>query len=282
MLRKERLERIVAMCRQNISLEGIAEVEGVTRERIRMILNDAGYNVKDLRTPVVTADPRALREQNTQDKYGLSWDELLEAREKGWTKDWARDRRNALNRGIEWSLRLGDWLQIWQASGKMHLRGRGRDKYGLTRIDESKGYQLGNAFVQPLLNTMRKSRRKAVRNNPGEEGVYMLLAGTSRPWIAKYHRTIIGRFATKEEAIAARQQWLQGRREAGLRTGSGLGSGRGWTFNRKCTRRPYQVQVRGMKNRYFATQEEAEAGYQQMCEERRQMIEAEAARSLAR
>ena len=61
MLRKERLERIVAMCRQNISLEGIAEVEGVTRERIRMILNDAGYNVKDLRTPVVTADPTRLR-----------------------------------------------------------------------------------------------------------------------------------------------------------------------------------------------------------------------------
>lgn len=43
-----------------------------------------------------------------------------------------------------------------------------------------------------------------------------------------------------------------------------FGSGRGWTYVKKSRRRPYCVQVHGLKQKYFATQEEAEVFYKEV------------------
>jgi transposase len=49
---------------------------------------------------------------------------------------------------------------------------------------------------------------------------------------------------------------------------SRLGHGRGWTYDKKCTLRPYQVMVGSTRIGNFATEQEARAAYLQECEKR--------------
>ena len=63
-------------------------------------------------------------------------------------QDFQVQRWHAINRrNIEWNLTYEEWLDIWQNSGKMHLRGRGIGKYNMCRIGDTGPYEVGNVYI---------------------------------------------------------------------------------------------------------------------------------------
>lgn len=69
-------------------------------------------------------------------------------------------RCNAQRRGIQWTLSLVDWWEIWQASGKYKQRGKLHDQYVLTRHDFDRGFVPDNVCV----TTFSKAAQAAIRD----------------------------------------------------------------------------------------------------------------------
>ena len=63
---------------------------------------------------------------------------------------YADHKSRAKKRGLPFTLTFEQWLSIWTDSGKLHLRGRGADKYCMSRVGDKGGYELGNVFIQPF------------------------------------------------------------------------------------------------------------------------------------
>jgi len=51
-------------------------------------------------------------------------------------------------RGIDFYLSFDEWNDIWQASGKWDVRGRGKGKYCMSRVNDTGAYAVGNVFIQ--------------------------------------------------------------------------------------------------------------------------------------
>jgi len=59
-----------------------------------------------------------------------------------------RDHKsNSKRRGIPFRLTYEQWLGIWKASGKLHLRGRKRGQYCMARINDKGAYEVGNVEI---------------------------------------------------------------------------------------------------------------------------------------
>jgi transposase len=212
---KSRDDKIISMHRQGVSMAKIASQYEVSRERVRQILARYGVTAKDGGGAVTkkkkTQTKLAARQAKCFAKYGVSLEVYKEASKSGLALAFRRQQNAAHGRGIGWDLRFGDWLTIWQESGKLELRGRGIGHYCMSRVNDSGGYELGNVHIQ--LCTENNSefiiKNKGKRNaNPG---VYLMYPGLSRPWSAKVSKKHIGNFATEEEAIAARNEYLRTR-----------------------------------------------------------------------
>jgi len=54
----------------------------------------------------------------------------------------------AKKRGIDFLLSYEEWLHIWETSGKLPLRGRGRGKYCMARNNDIGPYALHNVTIQ--------------------------------------------------------------------------------------------------------------------------------------
>ena len=61
---------------------------------------------------------------------------------------YADHKSRAKKRNLSFTLSFEEWLAIWTDSGKLHLRGRGRDKYCMSRVGDKGGYDMGNVFIQ--------------------------------------------------------------------------------------------------------------------------------------
>jgi hypothetical protein len=62
---------------------------------------------------------------------------------------WYHQRYQAQNtRNIEFKLTFEEWLDVWNQSGKLHLRGRGLGKYCMARNNDIGSYELGNVYIQ--------------------------------------------------------------------------------------------------------------------------------------
>ena len=57
-------------------------------------------------------------------------------------------KKNAKRRGIPFLLTFDEWLAIWISSGHWEERGRGADKYCMSRIGDLGAYVSGNVFIQ--------------------------------------------------------------------------------------------------------------------------------------
>jgi hypothetical protein len=68
-------------------------------------------------------------------------------------------RRNAQTRIIAWRLTLDQWIDIWQASGRLHQRGRGAGCYVMSRINDTGAYELGNVQIVSVSQNSRDSIR---------------------------------------------------------------------------------------------------------------------------
>lgn len=59
-----------------------------------------------------------------------------------------RQRRNAERREIPFDLSFEEWWKLWQDSGMWDIRGVGRDRACMSRIDDEGGYSLGNVQIK--------------------------------------------------------------------------------------------------------------------------------------
>jgi lambda repressor-like predicted transcriptional regulator len=149
----DRAEAMAAMYRAGKTLAEIGALYGVTRERVRQILTkrqgmtaaDGGQSVKALAR---RAAIKSRRDKKCIEKHGCTYDQYRElVRLQKPTKAWIRQRNRAKNRGIEWNLKLWDWWQIWQKSGKWSQRGRTKGDYVMCRFGDIGAYEIGNVYI---------------------------------------------------------------------------------------------------------------------------------------
>ena len=57
-------------------------------------------------------------------------------------------KRNAKKRNIDFFLTFDEWLDIWNKSGKLHLRGRKKGQYCMARIGDVGPYMVGNVYIE--------------------------------------------------------------------------------------------------------------------------------------
>lgn len=67
---------------------------------------------------------------------------LDSAKHKFLTQRWFSNKR-----GIDWNLEFTEWMDIWNSSGKFHLRGRGKGKYCMARYGDTGSYKVGNVYI---------------------------------------------------------------------------------------------------------------------------------------
>lgn len=159
-----RSEIMASMYKAGKTLEEIGALYKITRERVRQILKKYhGIVGKDggqaSRAEAKRRRASAQRDAKFLSRYGCAYStyrELLElSREScasgiSYAKSplgaYRNQERNAKQRGIEWQLSLIEWWEIWQRSGKWHLRGRGKG-YMMCRFGDMGPYAAGNVYV---------------------------------------------------------------------------------------------------------------------------------------
>jgi hypothetical protein len=262
----ETAERDAAMksiYRQGMTLQVIGEKYNVTRERVRQILARAGVDSK-CGGPSVQASlkrnaaerSRVAAQARRAEKWGVPFDLLAELRSNGTIRAFEQQRQNSRKRGIVWKLTFGQWFAVWQASGKLHLRGRGKGRYCMSRHRDEGGYELGNVHIQLCTTNSSEGFGKARGKPKAFTGVFCVYPGRELAWLAKVGKVRLGYFASAEAAHEARNDYLT---ENSIRPGS-LGRGRGWTIRKNNKTRPYMMRCAGTSS-YHATQAEAEAAY---------------------
>ncbi len=62
-------------------------------------------------------------------------------------RQYSQHKASAKQRGIPFLLSYTEWLAIWQASGHLSERGRGREKYCMARFGDRGPYAVGNVKI---------------------------------------------------------------------------------------------------------------------------------------
>lgn len=249
-----RAEKMASMYRQGLTLEKIGQKFGVTRERTRQILKSIGVNTADKPKKVLSSieAKRARMDAASIIRWGVPHAGMKAARADGTLGAFVSQRNNARWRGIEWGLLFADWLTIWNASGKLALRGRGKGRYVMSRIKDEGGYRLGNVHIQESTENNSEGIAKCRHNKAQTPGVYKLYPGLAKPWVAKFQKRQLGMFATEAEATAARLDAERSRNAVSVLRGKGY-----HMRHTKDGSRRYEVMVRGKYIGTFKTPEEA-------------------------
>lgn len=161
----ERAEAMAAMFKGGKTLQEIGTLYGVSRERVRQIIKkhhglvgvDGGQAALAQRKKDAA---KAKKDAYSLRRHGCVYDDYLmlvrigkEITADGGTRErtpagaWGSQRANAKRRGIEWKLKLWDWWQIWQDSGKWAKRGCGKTAYVMCRFNDSGAYEVGNVYI---------------------------------------------------------------------------------------------------------------------------------------
>lgn len=210
---EERNSRMERMHSQGCTLQAIGDQFGVSRERVRQILAKRGVKASDggisVKTAIKKQQLQARRESASLKKYGLPYDLMCELREQGLVSAFTRQRLNAEMRGIDWNLTFAQWFSVWQTSGKLHLRGRGKGKYVMSRILDDGPYALGNVHIQLAVENSREAVEKWRGKAKENRGVFLLYPGRELAWCARVGKVSVGFFATEEDAVIARDQYMR-------------------------------------------------------------------------
>ena len=134
----------------------IAADAGVSRERIRQILEKLGLRRCDggawLRA-TIREERRALR---LADRYRLLWGisrsegkDIRHAFGYAPFRAFLQQRKNATARGIQFLFTFGAWWAIWQESGHWNERGivNGRHLYVMSRVGDTGPYSPDNVRI---------------------------------------------------------------------------------------------------------------------------------------
>ena len=69
-------------------------------------------------------------------------------------------RGRAKNRGIAFNLSFDEWLNVWLSSGRLTERGRGKDHYCMSRINDEGAYEIDNVFIQTFEENVAEARKR--------------------------------------------------------------------------------------------------------------------------
>lgn len=209
--------RMAYMYRQGLTLAKIGEENGLTRERVRQILTQLGVTANDGGASIHAAArqerkkrAQKLSESAREARWGVDIELCRELRANGTIKAYEQQRGSAGDRGLAWTLTFSEWFAIWQASGKMHLRGRGKGRYCMSRIKDTGGYSLGNVHIQLATENSREAVSKWKGKTKPIKGVYCIYPGREMAWLAKVGKKRLGYFASAELAGAAREAFITG------------------------------------------------------------------------
>lgn len=160
-----RAEVMASMYKGGKTLDEIGKLHGITRERVRQLIKkhcgmtaaDGGQTTKSQRRREAA---KAKKDAASFVKNGCSYDDYMSLVKIGREvmasgANWGRtpvgafnsQRQNAKSRGISWSIKLWEWWQIWQQSGKWEERGRGKGKYVMCRFGDVGAYEAGNVYI---------------------------------------------------------------------------------------------------------------------------------------
>lgn len=205
---------IVRKWKAGQTLQEIGDHFGITRERARQVIDKrSGLRAKDGGAMVRAAHKRRMaaskRHERYIEKFGLTLEQYRLV-PTNLRRAFTMQRRSAGWRGIAWRINLREWLKVWEDSGVVHLRGRGRDRYCMARIDDEGPYSPGNVKVITIAENCREyqtAKHEGTRKNTKtvSTGVYYALPGYHRPFQAFAHGKCVGYFKTAAEAIAARE-----------------------------------------------------------------------------
>ena len=134
------------------TLREIGDVFNVTRERIRQLLKAYGVDPREggasKRKEIRAAKRLKVKDAEAQEKYGCSYSQYIFLRGLHYpTRTFTTQKKNAHRRGIAWELKLWDWWEIWQKSGKWEQRGRRKDRYCMARRNDEGPYSKSNVEI---------------------------------------------------------------------------------------------------------------------------------------
>lgn len=200
--------QIVAAFKGGATMEQVGQQHGITRERVRVILKRSGVAATDggcaLRQRARAEAVRESRDAKAIRIWGVPHARMLELRSAGVLRAFQQQRINAEARGIPFLLTFPQWLAIWEQSGRLEQRGRGRGGFVMSRIGDRGGYEVGNVHIQSAVENSREASAQWIGKKKAAVGVFNLYPGRPRPWKAQANGVTLGYFATQAEAVAAR------------------------------------------------------------------------------
>lgn len=201
---KKRNDEIIALYQSGVRKSEIAERMGLLPGSIRYVL--VTNNIPRVqpsgplrKSPAKLKHPH--REKRYRAEFGLSYDEVL-AIPPELVKAYRIHRRNALLRNVPFRLTLTEWLDIWNGSGKLDQRGTGAEQYCMSRVGDQGGYEVGNVFIQKNADNIREVGARLGR---GTKGATLRRPGSAKPYQAAYRGSVLGFFASEDEAQDAYQ-----------------------------------------------------------------------------
>ncbi|KAB2970315.1 hypothetical protein [Zoogloea sp.] len=69
-------------------------------------------------------------------------------------------RNTAKTRGISFDLSFDEWLNVWLSSGRLTERGKGKDRYCMSRINDEGAYEVSNVFIQTFGGNIAEARKR--------------------------------------------------------------------------------------------------------------------------
>jgi DNA-binding CsgD family transcriptional regulator len=157
-LRNETAEKLF---RAGITLDLIGSVFEISRERVRQIIEERGVDPAASRVvrkisheKQVAAMRKALWNKRCAAIYGCGFEVARELNgDKNFSlagspaRAYVEQRRNSVRRGIPWEMNFPEWKRVWDESGKWDSRGRGKNRYVMSRIGDSGSYRVGNVEI---------------------------------------------------------------------------------------------------------------------------------------
>jgi hypothetical protein len=152
------VDDMVSMYTNGDTLEKIGIKYGVTRERIRQYLSSRGITREN--NPrhefIVTRNLKrreedlAAQNERSLARWGVSLSERKELTTMGVLSAYRNHERAATRDGYSFEMSLKEWWCAWKDSGHWDQRGKGKDKYVMTRIDRTLPLNIGNYEIITL------------------------------------------------------------------------------------------------------------------------------------
>ena len=163
-MREKRANRLAAEYAAGRTLAEIGSANGISRTRVRRIVQTSTVAAVAIRKEAAQAKRRAVlatrvaRREAKAAKLGVCVFRLKEIADQGWLGAYRKQKDSARRRGIDFELTFGKWLELWEASGHLNDRGRGHGKFCMSRIGDVGSYSDGNVFIQPADENNRQAR----------------------------------------------------------------------------------------------------------------------------